>query len=92
MYSIRTSFFHFAVSLVGCPDDDDAVPGAAAGEEVEPATVGGAGRGILVVDGGDEDRGWNGWIWNLYGLLDMNTFDKSSDKLTRNLPIWNSEF
>ena len=82
MYSIRTSFFHFAVSLVGCPDDD-AVPGAAAGEEVEPATVGGAGGDILVVDG--VEGGTDG-----YGLMDMNTFDDSSDKLTRNLPIWNS--
>ena len=40
VYSIRTSFFHFAVSLDGCCADDDAVPGAAAGEEVEPLVGG----------------------------------------------------
>ena len=48
VYSIRTSFFHFVVSLVGgWADDDDADPGAAAGEDVEPGIGGGAGGGIL---------------------------------------------
>ena len=49
VYSIRTSFFHFVVSLVGgwADDEDDADPGAAAGEDVEPGIGGGAGGGIL---------------------------------------------
>ena len=59
MYSIRTSFFHLALSLVGCWADDDAVPGAAAGEEVDSVVGGGAGGGILVADD-VEVRGLNG--------------------------------
>ena len=53
VYSIRTSFFHFVVSWVGgwADDDDDADPGAAAGEDVEPGIGGGAGGGILNANG-----------------------------------------
>ena len=49
VYSIFTSFFHLAVSLVPHDCCCVVVPVVAAGEEVEPVAGGGAGGGILAV-------------------------------------------